>query len=51
MVAFDYTAAPNYWYMVSNDAGHNQVFIIENDGPGIDPVVRPHVNLPRKRSR
>ncbi len=31
-----YTAARNYSYMISNDAGHNQVFITENDCPGID---------------
>ena len=31
-----YTAACNYSYMISNDAGHNQVFITENDCPGID---------------
>ncbi len=31
-----YTAAPNYSYMISNDAGHNHVFITENDCPGID---------------
>ncbi len=31
-----YTAVRNYSYMISNDAGHSQVFITGNDCPGID---------------